>query len=78
MNVNGFNVSDCRLGVLSAVFFWLIPVWIQYAKQYEPLLERLKTLRRDLAFQRIDVNTALEKADEALDGMKAKSPNFFA
>jgi len=68
----GFGVADYRVGMLLAVFFWLLPVWIRYVKQYQPLLSELKTLRRDLAFQRIDVNTAIKHAEDAIEGMKVE------
>jgi len=67
-----FTVSDFRLGLLATVFLWLVPVSLNHVTQNQPLLETLKSVRRDLAFDRIDTNAALRQADIALDGMKVE------
>lgn len=71
-----FCVSDYRLGMLLAAFVWLFPIWIRFTTQYQPLLERLKAVRTDLAFQKIDMQTALRQADDALIGLEAKKSKF--
>ena len=67
---SSFTASDFRLGLLATVFLWLLPVSLSHATRNQPLLESLKDVRRDLAFDRIDAGAALRQADIALDGMR--------
>lgn len=64
------TATDIRLGLLATVFLWLLPVSLNHVAQSQPLLESLKNIRRDLAFDRIEAGAALRQADIALDGMR--------
>lgn len=66
------TASDFRLGLICTIFLWLLPVCSMHVTQHQPLLDTLKSIRRDLAFDRIDSDSALRQADIALDGMRAE------
>jgi len=66
------TLSDFRLGLIVAAFIWLLPIAASHVAQNQPLLETLKNIRRDLAFNRVDAQSALRQADIALDGMRAE------
>ncbi len=67
-----FSASDFRLGLIATAFLWLMPIALDHIAQNNPLLGTLKNVRRDLAFDRIDLDVALRQADIALDGMRAE------
>jgi hypothetical protein len=69
---NSFSASDFRIGLLAMVFLWLLPVSLSHVTQSQPLLDTLKNVRRDLAFDRIEASAALRQADIALDGMRVE------
>jgi hypothetical protein len=66
----GTSVSDLRIsGLLIALVFLLEKLITE--SEPPPLLSDLLSVRRDLAFGRIDLKTAIRQADIILDGMEA-------
>jgi hypothetical protein len=67
-----FTASDFRIGLLGAALLWLLGISLVHVSRNQPLLETLRDVRRDLAFDRIAGDSALRQADIALDGMKVE------